>query len=154
MLKRILINKIGIIVGFLIAVLLIIYHLLPVKKEIRYENWLSFVGIGMILSEIIGGMISGYVVENFFIKKYAIIGQFWGGIAGSILIAPYAEYYGIVTSPMGGYLGIIFLSLGLGNYGYFLGICIAIALVIIIVECLGAIVGAALGGLIQKVIHK
>lgn len=154
MLKRIVTNKVGIIIGFIIAVLLMIYHVLPIKNEIRYEKWLSLVGLGMILSVVIGGMVSGYIVENFFIKKYLKIGQIWGGIAGSVLISPYAIYYGIVTSPMGGYLGIMFLSLGLGNHGYFLGICIAIALVIIIVECLGAIVGAALGGLIQKVIQR
>lgn len=154
MIKKTLSGKIGIVIGFIIAILLIINQSIPIKEEIKYETWLSFVGLGMILSVVIGGMVSGFIIENYVIKRYAKKWQIWGGIAGSILISPLSLYYGITFSPMGGYLGIIFMSLGLGNYGYFIGICITIVIVIVIVECLGAIIGAALGGLIQKVLHR
>ncbi|MEW6657341.1 MAG: hypothetical protein AB1424_01645 [Thermodesulfobacteriota bacterium] len=155
MLKTILTNKAGIITGFIIAFLLLSYNILPEKDEVRRATWLSAIGLSMIFAVLIGGIISGFIVEKYVINKSTKAGQTWGGIAGSVLISPLSIYYGIASSSLGVVVGaMVSSSFGIGYYGVYIGIFISIASFIIITECIGAITGAFIGAFLQNIIER
>ncbi len=146
---------IGIIIGLIISCLLVIYQLIPLKQQSRHDMLASLGGIGMIFSVLLAGMISGYIVENYFIKKYTQIGPKCGAIVGSMLIAPLSLYYGIIMGTIGGGIGSLFSSsFGLKAHGVYIGIFMAILISIIIIECIGAIIGSAIGSFIQNIVQK
>ncbi|MEW6296045.1 MAG: hypothetical protein AB1467_07225 [Candidatus Diapherotrites archaeon] len=153
MLRNIIAYKSGIVIGFIIAFFLVCYQILSMKHQNRNDMLSSVGGIGLIVSVIIAGMVSGYIIENFIIKKYVQIGQIWGAIVGSILISPLSLYYGIIFGTVGGGIGYMLTSnIGLKYLGVYIGIFIAILLTIIIIECIGAIIGSIIGSFIQSTI--
>jgi hypothetical protein len=154
MLRKYFSNKIGLIIGLIVAIILQYYYNMQVRTDIRLQMLTSFFGIVIILSEVISFMISGYIIENYFVKKYNGLWKKSGAIAGSILMAPLSLHYAIIFGTLGGSIGYRFLSIFLGKYGIPLGIAIVIILFIIFAECLCAIIGAALGSFLQRIITR
>jgi hypothetical protein len=101
-------------------------------------------------------MSSGFVVEHYIIRKATNLGPIWGGITGSILITPLSLYYGIIPAMFGAMWANVFLTkLGLGGFpGISIALAIVYALWIIIIEYIGAIIGFALGFLVQKLVQR
>lgn len=141
----------GFIIGFVIAILLIFYHLFSLQTHIRHDLLLSIGGWLMIMGVIIGGVASGFIIDNYFICKLTKKGGIWGCISGSILIAPLSLYIGIIFASIGGGIGE---SIGrrteIGQVGAYIGIFIGIIFFIIIIEVIGALIGTGLGFLRKK----
>lgn len=146
MLKNLFANKIGIIIGAIVAILLVGYHMFSMPAHDRQEMPLSGIGLSMMGGVILGGAISGFLIENYYIHKLTRIGSIWGCIIGSILISPLSLFLGIVWGAALGLRisGFVFAKT---KAGIPIEIFIGIMLTIIIIESIGAMIGAALGSL-------
>jgi len=148
-------NKRGILIGFAIAVLLVAYHMFPMTAQYRCEMLSSTLGLSMILGEIFGGAMSGFIIGKYLSAPFTKSGKIWGGIIGSILISPMAFVTGVASGTMSIGLGTMAGSLiGMRQVGIYGVLFIVIILVIILVECAGAGIGAFLGSFTQSLFQR
>ncbi len=111
-------------------------------------------GLLTITGVILGGALSGFIIENYLKSRSMKVGKIWGGLIGGILISPLALVDGIAFGTMGiGYGELLGNMIGMGQGGIYIGLFVSIVLVMVIVECAGAGIGALLGSLIQIVIQ-
>jgi hypothetical protein len=157
MLRKVLQNKMGIIIGTSIAVLLVFFHIFSSRSQDKWEL-LSAVDLSMNLGVIIGGAISGFIVEHYFVHRFSKMGIIIGSVVGSISISPLAVYYGII---FGGLSGMAFLGFLMGfveiknvkEIVAFIGMFFGIAVVVVIVESVGAVIGSVIGFLVERLLN-
>lgn len=156
MVKNYLKNKKGIIIGSTIAILLLCYHSIPFSLQDIQKRWLNVLGLLMTLNLILGGAISGFIVENCFIHKLTKKGSIIGCITGSVLISPLSFYSSAVMGCIlvGDWIPFFVSKIGMGKSGSILVLFIGIILVIIIVESIGAMIGTALGFLGENLVRQ
>jgi len=148
-------GKTGLIIGSIIALLLICYHLFSMPPNSRQDFLLSIGGLLMTTGVFLGGAISGFIIENYFIHKSIRIGSIRGCIIGSIIISPLSVYFSIIFSTISGGMGeSLGRRIGIGELGIHIGIFIGIIFFIIVVESIGALIGAGLGFLVESLIHR
>lgn len=153
--KKFFINKKGIVIGVIIAVLLISYHIFSTPAHRRGDTFLSAFGLLMILGVIFGGALSGLIIEKYLRARLLKVGRLWGGLIGSILISPLALVSGVAFSTVGiGYGELLGSMIGMRQIGIYVGLFVTIVLVVIIVECAGAGIGAFSGSFIQSVVQR
>lgn len=146
MIKDKIVNMIGLKVGAIIAFLLTCYHLFLMPSHGRQEFLTSLGGWLMISGVLLGGAISGFIIETAIIYKLTRTGSIWGCIIGSILISPLSMYLGIILSTISGGMGEnLGRKIGIEDFGIRIGIFIGIILFIVVVELIGALIGAVLG---------
>lgn len=142
--------------GSVIAILLICYHMFSMPAIARQEMLWSIVGITIFFGLFLGGVVSGFIVENYFIHKLTNQGSIIGCIIGSILISPLSVYIAIIFGAYGGGgLGdIIGDKIGMNKFGFLIGMFIGSMLTVIIVESIGAAIGTYLGIFGNKLMQK
>jgi hypothetical protein len=147
-------NKKGIVIGVIMAFTIISYHTFSTPAHLRVNTFLSDVGLVMTLGVIMGGALSGFIIEIFLRTKLMTIGRLWGGIIGSILISPMAVVAGIAFGTMSLGYGVSLDNLiGMHQVGVYVVLFVFIVLVETFVACGGAGIGAFSGSFIQYVIQ-
>ncbi len=150
--RKISLNKMGLLVGSGVAVLLISYHVLAAPAHLRRETFLSSLGIFMFLGVFCGEAMSGLFIANYIGTRLRKRGAIWGCIIGGVLISPLAVVGGIAFGTMSLGLGTMAGSLlGMRELGIYGVMCVYIMLVIIVLECGAAGIGSFLGYLIQRI---
>ncbi len=150
----------GSIIGIIIAIILILYHLFQPGPHILSVTDRLRAAILIVTA----GAVSGFIVENYFIykliyrNKYLSVfktGSIAGCIIGSILFSPYALFVGIVFGMAvgGGWAAALTSKIGLGEVGAMIGVPIGIILFIVIVECVGAVIGTISGYLTEGLVR-
>jgi hypothetical protein len=138
-------NKIGILTGLLVAIVLISYQSFLTETEARVDLF-SPRGFLMFLSTIAGSVFSGFVIQKYIVGKFILKGSVIGCIAASIAISPLSFYYSTIFGTLGGGLGaLLFRIFGIEEVGIYVGILLAITFVFIVIECFGALIGTFLG---------
>lgn len=149
------INKKGVVIGVIIAILLTSYHVFSTAAHRRVDTFLSGFGLVMTLGVIMGGALSGLIIEIFLRTRRMTVGRLWGGIIGSILISPMAVVAGIAFGTMSGGYGVALGSLiGMHEVGIYVVLFVFTMLVESFVACGGAGIGAYSGSFIQIVIQR
>lgn len=150
--KQIFFDKIGFLIGFAIAALLNFYDIFSTAPQRRADTFLSTFGLFMILGEIVGGAVSGFIVEKYLRARLSKGGNIWGGIIGAVLISPVALEDGVAFGTMSavGYGELLGRLIGMRQVGIYGVLCVGIILVIIIAEFISAVIGAFLGSLAEN----
>ncbi len=158
MLKKIISNKLGLILGAVIACLLVFYLFLLFAKGGDQEKLLTAcLWYQIIMSIVIGGIISGFIVDRYIIRKSHNRWQTWGVILGATIIIPFTFKFDMLLGyVVGGLLigGIIQYIFGLGDETIYICMRIGFAVAIILVECFGAILGSILGDIGQRIVKR
>ena len=148
-------NRKGIVIGVIVAILLTSYGVFSTAAHRRVDTFLSGLGLVMILGVIIGGALSGFIIEIFLRTRRMTVGRLWGGIIGSILISPIAVEAGIAFGTMSSGYGVALGNLiGMREAGIYFVIFVFTVLVESFVACGGAGIGAYSGSFIQIVIQR
>ena len=142
--------------GVIIAASLMFYHvfIVPIQKNLDIN--LSEGKVLMSSAVILGGAISGLIIEKYLRTRFTKLGGIWGGTIGGILISPIALFFGIT---FGGTIGVSYGSLmgselGNCNIGSYAGAFTAISSVIIFIEFISAVICAILGMFLQSLLHR
>jgi hypothetical protein len=80
-----LMSKKGLVVGVVITVLLVSYPIFSTPINRRVDTFLSGYGLLMTLGLIVGGILSGFIIEYYLGAGSVKVGRTWGGIIGSML---------------------------------------------------------------------
>ncbi len=154
MLKLINQYRTGIILGFINTSLLLLlaYLIFPLPDHIEYHHFFSAGSVVMLSAFFTGSMASGLIINYYFIIKSPARVQCHGAIAGSILISPLSFYGGLFFSEISMIIGIL-LAGDMSIINYFV-IFIGHVLGITFFECVGAIIGFALGSFLQKLLQR
>lgn len=153
--KKMFFDKMGILIGFAIAVLLNFYDIFSTAPQRRADTFLSTFGLVMILGTILGGAMSGFIVEKYLRARFTRGGNIWGGIIGAILISPVALEGGVAFGTMSvDYGELLGRLIGMRQFGIYGVLCVGIILVIIIEEFISAVIGAFLGSLAQSLFQR
>lgn len=148
-------KKRGLIVGAIIASLFIGYYLFSMPLLDRQDFLWSIGGLLMISGVLLGGALSGLIIENYLVHKSTRMGTILGCIIGSIIISPLSLYFGIIFSTISGGMGEnLGHKIGIGEVGSHMGIFIGIIFFIIIIEFMGALIGMGLGFLLESLIRR
>ena len=155
MIKNIMNHYTGVLIGFIIACILITYYSIPIKNGQIRTSLFSIITITSTAGVLIGGIISGYIIENYFCHIFLRKGQRWGGIIGSILISPSSLFYATITGTLGLGMGFTLFSLHvIGKCLPLIGLFSTIVAVIVICESIGFLIGSVVGLFVQNIFHK
>lgn len=160
----------GVVIGTIISLILVLWFLFysssssyPLLPDYNV-NSILFYFFSMCFPVILGGAITGFIIEKALIKRYISHRQFFanhkkesvtGCIVGGIVFYPISVFLGIIGGgPLGAIIGSgIGDKINIGNIGYTIGIGVGIVIVIILVTSIGSIVGMFMGLVIDSSIR-
>ncbi len=139
----------GPIIGIFIAILLVGYQVLSYRNLKRIGD--SEFEIILVIGILVGGAVSGLIIQKFIARRAQTTGRIVGCIAGATLISPLSLFWAVISGSLGGGIGEqLFSRIGKGDKGIYFGILCSTIIVIVIWEFIGAVVGAKIGSLIRR----
>ena len=162
-------TKIGLLVGTVVSTMVVLYFLLSPSRGPLFHGHsgsdILFFVISTILPALLGGAISGSVIEKFIVRKYIFKRQFLldhktgcmiGSTMGGVLFYPASAFLGVVFgSTFGGGIGsAIGTKIGIGNSVIPIGIALGMLIVIVLVTVIGALISLFVGFTLHTIVRQ
>ena len=130
-------------IGATVAIVLLYFNSNSFKTEEKFTAGFFVIAGGVL----IGGMVSGFIIDKLLINSSGEAGRTVGTILGGLIVSPLSFYCSIILGTLGGGIGssigriVRFEQLGIN-----IGILVSIVIVFALCETIAAKVGGALGG--------
>lgn len=162
-------TKVGLLVGTVMSAVVVLYVLLspsrgPVFRGHSGSDILFFV-ISTIFPALLGGAISGSIIELFIVRKYIFRRQFLldcktgciiGSIVGGLVSYPVGAFLGVVFGSMfgGGIGSVIGTKIGMENSSIPIGIALGMLTVIVLITVIGALISLFVGFTLHTIVRQ